>query len=126
MIFFLGLVLLFGEAQAQAGCCYKINIDVSKSDSRLGNLNGVWTSTSSLNGRTVYTKGNSLFLFYADGPKRWIVEDKIGKTLAKNGLQHHGFIRHEGDAYCPTKAGNRWSQVHNPYVIDSTITIRCN
>lgn len=114
-----------------AGCCNEINIEfndyeMSNSVTSISFLNGVWATHSNFNGRPVY-KLNSYFMFYTetDGPKRWLVEQTIGKTRNEAGTIVHGYMRNERDVSCPEDAGTSWSHAWNPFVVDSSITVQC-
>ena len=108
------------------GCCKQIYVDVSNSDTKSSFLTGSWVAHSSFNGRPVY-KRYSKYMFYTetDGPKRWVVEAKIGKTRNENGNIIHGDLRYEGDVSCPEDAGTNWSHITHPFVVDGKITVRC-
>ena len=58
--------------------------------------------------------------FVSEHPARWIMDDTLGK---KDG---HGYIRHEGNAFCPDLVGQKWSAYWNKNVVNKNIKVECS
>ena len=100
-------------------------IDLSATDARLHRLTGLYTVHTTYNERPSYKHAdNNYFMFYANDPNRWILEDVLGKTHNENGIQYHGYIRYEGDTYRPENVGRLWSQVWNANVVDPNVVVK--
>ena len=107
------------------GCCHQVRVYLYFDEK----LDGVYSYYLMHNGRPAYRKGSTNFLLFfvnetsGSGPSRWIVEDGFKET-------EHGFIRYEGENYCPYEngpfQGQTWSNVHAKTIVDPTIWITCD
>ena len=96
------------------------------------NVGGIYEFHSEFNGRYAYKNANrNYFLFFIEGNQetgksRWVIENELGKFLGPDGARYHGYIRYEGDQFCPSEVGKQWHNVWNQGSIDQNIQVRCS
>ena len=106
-------------------------VDVSKSDSRVRAVGGVYEFVAKGHGRDSYKhKTRDYYLFYiakqyTNGKTRWVIEPTLAGVKNEQGYEYYGLIRHEGDEICPTDVGKKWYQFWDKKKVDPNILITC-